>query len=217
MTRVVLYVEGGGESRGLQAPLREGFHKLFHKLPGLAAQPKIIACGGRKQAFDDFLLGLKRHTDAYCMLLVDSEAAVADIGAKWAHVRTRDGDGWVRPAGVDEAQLQLMIQVMETWLIADPEALATYFGQGFQAAALPRARNLEDIAKLDVTRTLKKASEKSKLGGYRKAHGFDLIGLVAPTKIEHRCPGAASLFAELTRLLGAPTPPRATPVPRTRS
>ena len=206
MSQVIVYVEGGGDTRGQQAPLREGFHKLFRAvlrdvLGEAAPQPKIIACGGRQQAFEDFKQALKSNPGAYCILLVDGEEAVVAGRSKWEHVRQRQGDQWTRPAAAAEAQLHLMIQAMEAWLLADPEALATFYGEGFRAAALPTTQDLETVAKRDMNRALAKATEATKTGAYSKAHGFELIGKVDSRKVARRCPRAKDLFEALAERL----------------
>lgn len=195
---VIVYVEGGGDTRALQAPLREGFRKLFERALGGRFRLRVVACGGRSRAFEDFRRGARLHRDALCILLVDSESAVT-TATKWEHVRQRRGDGWIRPDGIDEAHLHLMVEAMETWLLADPEALGAYFGPGFNARKLPQAADLEGVAKSVVGEKLQQASAPSKRGPYRKSDGFVLIGQVDPAKLRQRCRHAAALFGELAR------------------
>jgi hypothetical protein len=199
---VKLYVEGGGTTRDEQRELREGFSKLLAKVLGDRAKPRIVACGGRAQAFAEFQTALRSARPGdLCVLLVDSEGPVAPGSASWEHVARRKGDLWVRPEGVDDDQLHFMVEAMEAWLLADPEALAAYYGQGFNAGALPGRKDVEGIAKADLTAALAKATRAVKAKGkneYRKAHGFALIALVDPAKIEARAPRARRFF-ELLR------------------
>jgi hypothetical protein len=106
--RVRVYVEGGGNSRGEQRELKEGFSKLFARALGDRPRPQVIACGGRKDAFDELKKALKSNPDALCILLVDSEAPVRHGASTWDHVRERVGDAWVRPEGTSDQQLHLM-------------------------------------------------------------------------------------------------------------
>lgn len=54
MSRVKLYVEGGGDSKEQHVRCREGFRKLLEKA-GLAGEmPRIVAGGGRGTTFDQF-------------------------------------------------------------------------------------------------------------------------------------------------------------------
>lgn len=208
MVAVKLYVEGGGATRAEQKLLKEGFAKFFAKVVGERAKPRVIVCGGRGQAFDEFRIALRSATtDDLCVLLVDSEGPVADGHSAWQHVATRKGDGWGRPDSVTDDQLHLMVQAMEAWLLADPDALAGYYGQGFKENALPGRRNVEEIPKADLVTALAAATRSVKTKGkseYGKAHGFELIALVDPTKIETRAPRAAVLF----RFLRENLPPR---------
>src|SRR4051812_10283109 len=105
MVAVRLYIEGGGDLRRGQRPLRNGFSDFFARLLGDGPKPKVILCGGRKQAFDDFARALRSHSADVCLLLVDSEAPVRPDATPWEHVRERPGDGWARPDGVTDDQL----------------------------------------------------------------------------------------------------------------
>ncbi|WP_437685853.1 DUF4276 family protein [Sorangium sp. So ce176] len=193
-----VYVEGGGASRRAQEPLREGFSKLFEKVLGACARPKIIACGSRNEAFADFKRALKSHPDALCILLVDSEEPVKPAISTWGHVSRREGDQWPRPDGVRDEQLHLMVQAMEAWLVADAESLAAYYKQGFRKDALPRQKNVELIAKKDLYEALERATRESKTKGkYAKYHGFELIGLVDPNRVRAASVHAARFFDTL--------------------
>lgn len=49
-----LYVEGGGDKNPILASeCRRAFSKLFEKA-GVVHKPRVIACGGRKSAYDQF-------------------------------------------------------------------------------------------------------------------------------------------------------------------
>lgn len=179
-------------------PLREGFSKLFEKALGRRAKPKVIACGSRSEALGDFTRALQSYPDALCILLVDSEGPVKQGASPWAHVSEREGDRWRRPDGVSDEQLHLMVQAMEAWLVADPEALAAYYKQGFRKDALPHRQNVEQISTRDLYDALVRAIRDSKTKGkYAKSHGFELIGLVDPQKVRARSGHAARLFDTL--------------------
>ena len=58
--------------------------------------PRLVSCGGRNAAFDDFLTAhANANADDYVALLVDSEDPVIDIEQPWNHLKERDG--WDKP------------------------------------------------------------------------------------------------------------------------
>jgi len=53
--------------------------------------PRLIACGGRAQAFDKFCTALKNRKEGDIILLwIDSEDFITDIEQTWLHLTTRD-------------------------------------------------------------------------------------------------------------------------------
>lgn len=204
MVAVRVYIEGGGTTRREQAGLRQGFADLFTKLLGDCPKPKAIPAGGRGNALAEFEHGVRSNPEALCLLLVDSEAAVQKGTTPWEHVRTREGDGWSRPDGATDEQLHLMVQTMEAWFVADPEALAAYYGQGFREDALPRQKDVEQVAKTDVAKALERATKDSKKKGqYLKSHGFELIGKIDPSKVRKVSRHAARFFDTLAAACSA--------------
>ena len=116
------------------------------------------------------------------MLLVDAEGSVAAKTTAWAHLRQRDG--WSRPAGALDEQCHLMVQVMESWFLADVDALESYYGQGFRRQSLPANPNVEEVPKQDVERGLERASRDTGKEGYRKGRdSFEILGRVDPAKV----------------------------------
>lgn len=54
MVGMKLYVEGGGDTNLLRTACRQGFSE-FLKKAGLAGRmPRVVACGGRQDAYDAF-------------------------------------------------------------------------------------------------------------------------------------------------------------------
>jgi hypothetical protein len=72
---------------------------------------------------------VRNNDDAVTMLLVDSEGPLA--GSPCAHLQARDG--WDLTDASDGV-VHLMVEAMETWIIADPDALAAYYGQRFSVS-----------------------------------------------------------------------------------
>ena len=122
-------------------------------------------CARRFPECEQYLAG------TFNVLLVDSEGPVA--GSPRAHLEQRDR--WTLK-GVSDDSIHLMIQVMETWIVADPDSVATYYKQRFLKNALPSALNLEGVGKERIYNALKRATAKTQKGEYHKIdHAADLL------------------------------------------
>jgi hypothetical protein len=196
---VRIYVEGGGDNKDTIKRCKEGFASYCQKLAPPNRRPSIVACGGRQQTFDRFNTAvLDSRAGEICVLLVDAEDRVtAQIPPE--HLRTRDG--WDFPV-LDHAKVFLMVQAMEAWFLADREALATFYGEGFLAKSLPGSpTNIEAIRKDDLEPRLKHASKPTQKGEYHKTkHGFALLALIDPLKVGTGSPHAANLHQFLRGL-----------------
>jgi hypothetical protein len=196
---VRIYVEGGGNTGALQSECRRGFHEFFAKFIPRGKQPKVIACGSRTEALDDFRKALRQYPGEHIVLLVDAEAPVNSEQTIWEHLKHQDG--WDPPKGATDDTTHLMVQCMENWFLADPETVAGYFGQGFQDSALPKNPRIEDISKPDVLRALEAATRKTKTKGkYSKAeHSFRILALIDSNKVRRASPHADRLAVTLLR------------------
>ena len=134
------------------------------------------------------------------MLLVDAEGPVsapATAAQPWQHLQARDG--WERPPRATDGQCHLMVQVMESWFLADREALGAYYGQGFRAGSLPQNPNVEQVAKDDVLNRLEQATRDTNKGRYNKGkHSFDLLERLVPSKVTNASPYAKRFIDALT-------------------
>jgi hypothetical protein len=84
---------------------------------------------------------------------------------------------------------------MEAWLVADPEALADYYDQGFNGNPLPRRLNLEEEDKARIYAALEAATRHTQKGTYRKIrHAGDLLARVDQEKAKTRCQHCKRLF-----------------------
>jgi hypothetical protein len=99
-----------------------------------------------------------------------------------------------------------MVQIMESWFLADREELAKYFGQGFNANALPGSPTaVESIPKADVERELDNATRSCRKGKYsddKAGHGRELLLLIRPGLVRRASPECERLFQTL-QLSGA--------------
>ncbi len=207
MTSLTIYFEGGGDTAEQKAQLRQGLDAFLGAWKTRAREKrwgwKLVACGGRRQAYEAFIHA-RRHMASgdIILLLVDSEGPVT-VGTRAGHLRQRTGDDWDL-SGVPEDHIHLMVQAMEAWIVADPEALGTYYGQGFRPNALPRRQNLEDETKVDCASKLAAATRDSAKGEYHKIrHASELLKRIDTGKVRLRCqPHAGIFFDKLTALIG---------------
>lgn len=182
---ITIYVEGGGDhNRDATVRCRQGFAEYCKKVAP-ARRLKIVACGGRNQSFDRFKTESGRtRPDEYCVLLVDSEGPMKHGSAPATHLHERDKWDF---AHLPREQVFLMVQAMEAWFLADRDALAAYYGQGFRLNALPGdERHIEAIPKDDLVPSLEDASRATKTKGqyHKTRHGFALLAMIDPIKVE---------------------------------
>ena len=203
MSGVAIYMEGGGDGKGAKAALRQGMDALLRPLKEAARAKalrwQLVPCGGRDKAFHGFWSAAVNGDDTIVVLLVDAEGPVN--GARRSHLESRDG--WDIQFA-DEDTVHLMVQTMETWIVADPDALSTYYGQRFNGNVLPRAKNLEEVVKADVERALNQATKRTTKGRYHKIkHARDLLKRIEVERVKQRCPHCARLFNVLGRMIDA--------------
>ena len=212
---VTLYVEGGRDSKDQKNPniaCREGFRKFITNA-GIAAPTdilRIMSCGGRGSAHKAFRTAIAQGENA--MLLVDSEEPVSpqhqtdkDISKwrPWDHLKKcRKEYRLNRPNGSNDTDCHLMVQVMESWFLADPDKLKEFFGAGFNSDSLPaETDSIESIGKCRVYTLLKEASQGSTTEGtYKKGtHSFKLLSKICPAKVLRRSPWARRFVDELRK------------------
>lgn len=194
MVRAMLYIEGGGEGRDLGARFREGWNAFF-KSAGLASKTKIVRGGGRGETFDRFVTAIENNRpNVVPILLVDSEDPVAAGHTVWQHLSGRDG--WPRPSNAGD-QAFLMVQAMETWFLADRDALRKYFGARFKPNALKKWPGLEAVPKQTALDALERATTKH----YAKGKvSFGLLAHIDPALVATACPHAEALLNRLRQL-----------------
>lgn len=200
---VRLYVEGGGDhNKALQTQCRKGFSEFIRNAGFDKRMPRIVACGGRRQAYDSFRTANEGSAAGMTpLLLVDSEAPVTS-GDPWDHVKNRSGDSWDRPRNSSDDQLHFMVQTMEAWFYADKDTLRSYFGQEFRLTALSQRDDIENIPRADVISGLVSATRPCESKGeYSKGqHSFQILELLDPSKVRAASPYADRLLNVLDRL-----------------
>lgn len=197
MVNMKLYVEGGGGSKTLKTACRKGFRRFLEKAGLTGRLPRIVAAGSRQNAYESFKTA-HGHGCGTVLLLVDAEEPVTADGA-WQHLQAREG--WNRPDGATDEQCHLMVELMESWFLADREAIAAFYGQGYQSNALPPRQDVEQIPKRDVLDGLVQATRNSTKGRYDKgAHGFRILENLDPAKVREAAPHADRFISTLSGL-----------------
>ncbi len=200
-----LYVEGGGETNILRTECRRGFNEFLKKAGFGGSMPRIVACGSRQNAYDAFCTALEKGESA--ILLVDSESKVDASHQQgqpvnwqpWLHLRNRQGDQWKKPESAEETDCHMMVQCMESWFLADRKTLKAFFGQGFDANALPPDGSpLESIAKSNVYRSLANATKncKTKAKYGKGEHSFRILALIDSQLVFNSSPWAMRFLDE---------------------
>jgi len=202
---VKLFVEGGGNTAALKAECRKGFTTFITKA-GISRRPKVIASGSRQNAYKDYCTAIRNGEQA--LLLVDSEDPISaaheqgtiDDFKPWEHLKTRVGDGWSKPQNADDADCHLMTQVMESWFIADRDALKKFFGPDFNSNQLPStATPIEKVSKDTLFSALRKAT--ASLGSRRQygkgKHSFKILAQIDPALVTKASPWAKRFIEKL--------------------
>ena len=200
---IAIYMEGGGEGSATKAALRQGMDTFLQPIKEAArdkALPwKLVCCGPRNEAFQRFQNAVNNSANAVNVLLVDAEGPVNQSAQR----HLRDRDRW-NLRFTPEETVHLMVQTMETWIVADAAALSQYYGQGFGTSKLPRATNLETVTKATVERSLDEATEPTQKGRYHKIrHASDLLKRIDSEKVKARCCHCQRLFDEIGRIVDA--------------
>lgn len=194
MVAIKIYIEGGGEGKHLDIAFQRAWAKFFQAAGLQGRMPRAVRGKGRKNTYDLFCTAFKnRKADELPLLLLDSEDAVAERDTAWQHLKKRDQMD--RPKGSEDHHVYLMVQVMETWLLADPEALQAYFGSKFKANKIPAWSDLEAQPKQNVLDVLGKATAECEEKRYAKGKvSFEVLACIHPHKVKEKCPHAKQLL-----------------------
>jgi hypothetical protein len=115
--------------------------------------PKLVSCGGRDSAFKDFQTAHANKSNSdYVAMLIDSEDILTDLNETWNHLKIRDS--WDKPPGSENNQVLFMTTCMETWIVADRDALTNHYGSKLQESALPPLVKLESRSRQEIQERL---------------------------------------------------------------
>ena len=184
---VTIFIEGGGNGNYGKVQCRKGFRELLERCGFKGRMPRLVACGSRNEAYDDFKSAFARASDGdIIMLLVDSEDTVADINRTWEHLRRRDK--WQNPSGAADEVVLLMTTCMETWIIADRATLRQHFGRRLQESDLPALDDLEIRNRQDVLSSLERATRNCTAPYAKGPKSFAVLGKLNPDVLEQHLP-----------------------------
>lgn len=188
--QIALYIEGG-ESAEQRAALRQGFDSLLAQQKQRARERrtgwKTVCCGSRDRTHNAFLAELRAEPQAVNILLVDSEDPVPAGRLSREYLMGREGHWRLNEVPAD--QVHLMIQCMEAWIVADPDALTRYYQQGFHRNSLPRRQNIEKERKIDIMAARAQATRQTQKKEYKKGRDDSkLLGSIDPQLVRARCP-----------------------------
>ena len=206
MTSIAIYIEGGGQSNSGRAMLRQGLEAFLAPVKQEVVERswrwRLICWGGRDATFRRFRSAIRDKQADVIMLVVDAESPLNN--GPLDHLQQRDG--WDLSFANEKID-HLMVQTMETWIVADPDALAGYYGQGFRRSALPNNADIESVPKSDVETALKNATRATQKGEYHKIrHASELLKRIKPDQVRDRCPACDGLFAAFDELFAADMP-----------
>jgi len=155
-----IYLEGGGDASVLRKRYSQAFHSVLDPICG-KSKPRIVAKGGRKEAFDAFKIGLNDSTLDIVFLLIDSEEPIKDIEKTWIHLSNRKEDQWTKPKDANDEHVLFMTTAVETWVLAD---LKIRGGEKIDKSIEKIAKEivLADLSKVTVGKYLKSVDEQSK-------------------------------------------------------
>ena len=201
---VRVYIEGGAEGKTADNDFRRGWKKFLAELHKTATDNgyqslEVVRGKVRADTFRRFSHYKKQCPNDLCVLLADAETGVPEGICVWDVVAQREGDKWQCPDWATERHLYLMVAFVETWLLTDQAALATYFKRGFNANSLPTT-DLENRLKSDVEHALKQATQDCKNGPYRHGQANEIIEFVRPARVQTLKHGLR-LFAVLGNLI----------------
>ena len=184
--------------------LRPGFHKLFSSYVSHARERRIgfnlVAGGSQIETVKDFLRYCRSNPHQLNVLLIDSENPVTNTTQAINSLRSHSS--WYANAACSDEQINFMVQAMEAWFIADPQALTELFGQNFRINALPNPQNAESTTPGElvaaIRRELRRSSSRRR--DYDKvADGAKLLQLIDPARVSQHCPHFKRLTDFLTR------------------
>lgn len=194
-----LYIEGGDSSES-KALLRAGFSVFLQEVAiacadaRIAWNPVCAKCDG--ETFKLFRHSIRTRPGGWSAVLLDSDCC-PEPGTADVLEFLRKEKRW-DVSGLEASQCHLMVVKMETWFLADPEAMEKHFGRGFETGALPRSANLEMLPGKAIDEAISRAVRGTKREKYRKIQdAAKLLQLISPQLVRQRSKSCDRLFNTL--------------------
>ena len=187
-----IYIEGGAVGAGskyLKTKCQEAFHKLLDRMGFAGRKPRLVACGGRSDVYNRFVVEHSAGAAGYVAMWIDSEESMANPNAAWQHLRNvATVTQWAQPDGAQDEQVLLMTTCMETWIVADREVLRIHYGHELQESALPPLVDLEKRGRHDVQDRLERATHGC-TNAYKKGErSYEILAELNPAALRHHLP-----------------------------
>ncbi len=202
---IQIFIEGGskGQDRFSSQKLRIGFASFLNELAVMAREKQIRfninICGSTDQTFRIFQGANNKANNSFLCFLVDSDKPLEDDDTPKNFLQREKNWSF---ENIKDEQCHLMVQIMESWFLADVETLKSFYGQNFKHNAIPKQPNVEKIAKLDVENSLDKATNKTTKGKYHKIkHGADLLSKIETAKVREKSAHCNRLFETISKNL----------------
>jgi Domain of unknown function (DUF4276) len=175
VTKFQVFFEG---HTSLKLPLLSFITKAC---PSARGRVTIRLGKNKAETIKDFLRALGEGPVSTLVLLVDSDAP--DHGSLLQNVMKTSLWREHTPKKLSTPAVHWMVQVMESWFVADERALRSYYGRKFKPKALPKPKNVEAIAASQVFKALDGVSG----GKYDKAsHAPKILDRLDPQKVRSR-------------------------------
>jgi hypothetical protein len=187
-----IYLEGGATGAGskyLKAKCQEAFHKLLDRMGFAGRKPRLVACGGRGDVYERFVIEHSENAAGYVAMWIDSEEPMANPNAAWQHLQNvTTVPKWEKPARAQDDQVLFMTTCMETWIMADHEVLREHYGHKLHEPALPPLVNLENRVRHDVQDRLERATHSCKNAYKKGALSYEILAALNPATLRQHLP-----------------------------
>ena len=209
---IFVYVEGEGggnkkqpaKRHHLDGEFRQAWKQFLQPLADFAKTKGVlffqcIPGRGGSQSLEKFAHPLPTQAGALRILLIDSERPAAEVTKPWKYLPKCKRPNWA-----DDRSCYLMVQCLETWLLADPEAIRVHYDEKSKPCFRPRELKawppLETVDRKILQKALEKATENC-TRPYFHAYGNVLIAVVSREKLM-KLPSVERLFKDLKIKIG---------------